>query len=155
MGLKTRPAKKGLLVREIGKTNAEDVCIVYAPKKHSKIKHGIYEAQCVEIKKGQYYKWNKIYLKFQIIQGEYMGVELWIPFNLYDKVTRASKYYEAWVVANKGIRPKPNDRMSPKLFRDKIFKVKVETVTHDGKQRKLPEDEQYSIVRELKELCAG
>lgn len=155
VGLKACPAKRVLLVREIGKTDAEDIIIVYAPKKNFKIKNGTYEAQCIEIKKGQYYDWRKIYFKFQIIQGEHTGVELWMHCNLYGKVTRASKYYEVWVIANKGMRPKPNDRMSPKLLRDKIFKVRVETVTRDGKQRKLPDDEQYSIIRGILELCVG
>lgn len=132
----------------------DDILITYAPKKTYLIPDGEYEAQCTEIKKGEFYGHPKIYLRFRIIQGEHVDIQLWMPFNLYRKVTRHSKFYESWVIANKGLKPKANDRMSARLFIDKIFRVQVGHVDSDKRQRKLSPDETYSVVREILELCA-
>lgn len=134
---------------------ADEINIVYAPKARCCVPAGIYEGQCVEVKRGSFYGQQKLYFKFKIIQGKYAGLEIWMPVNLYRKVARASKYFELWCLANKGIKPLPNDRMSPKIFINKIFKLKVDVVTANRKQQKLSADEQYSIVREIVELCAG
>lgn len=131
----------------------DDILITYAPKKTYLIPDGEYEAQCTEIKKGEFYGNPKIYLRFRIIQGQHEGVELWMPFNLYRKVTRHSKFYESWIVANKGVKPKANDRMSARLFLNKIFRVHVGHVDLDKRQRKLSPNETYSVVREILELC--
>lgn len=132
----------------------DDIVVTYAPKKICLIPDGVYEAQCIEIKRGEFYGHPKIYLKFKIIQSQHEGVELWMPFNLYKKITRHSKFYEAWVISNKGTKPKANDRMSARLFLNKIFRVQVGKVETDKRQRKLSPDETYSVVREILELCA-
>lgn len=130
-----------------------DIVVTYAPKKTYLIPGGVYEAQCIELKRGEFYGHPKIYLKFRIIQGQHEGIELWAPFNLYKKVTRHSKFYESWIIANKGIKPKANDRLSARLFLNKIFKVQVGQVDTDKRQKKLSPDEAYSVVREILELC--
>ena len=132
----------------------DEIIAIYSPKKTYLIPDGEYEGQCIEVKKGEFYGHPKVYLKFKIIQGQHIGVELWMSFNLYKKVTRHSKFYEAWVIANKNIRPKPNDRMSAKLFLNKIFKVRVGKVALNKRQQKLSPDEIYSVIREISELCA-
>lgn len=133
---------------------ADDFLITYAPKARCCVPAGVYEAQCLEVKRGAFFGQQKLYFKFRIIQGKYESSEIWMPVNLYHKVARASKYFELWVVANKGVKPKANDRMSPKIFLNKIFKIKIETVFTNRKQQKLSDEERYSVVREIVELCA-
>lgn len=131
----------------------DDIFVTYTPKKVYLIPEGEYQAQCIELKRGEFFGHPKVYFKFRIIQGKHEGIELWMPFNLYRKITRHSKFYEAWIIANKGTKPKPNDRMSARLFLNKIFKVRVGKVDIDRRQQKLAPDEAYSTIREILELC--
>lgn len=113
---------------------------------------------------GIIYKYDKafafgrqvLFLWFQISQGEFMGTELWIPFNLWkksNKIPAGSKYYRAWCIANNG-RPTRGDRISPRIFIKRRFLISVVTVSKDAKQRKLPDFLQYSrgdnVIQRLK-----
>jgi hypothetical protein len=128
--------------------------IIYAGD-YEYVPEGNYEAVATHYDRSEFYKRKKLYLWFKIINNKHEGTKIFMPFNLYKKVTRGSKYYEAWVLANKGIRPKANDRMSPKIFLKKVFEINVRTVISGRKQNALSNDERYSIVEEILTICAG
>lgn len=115
-----------------------------------------YEAVVVRWERGEFYQRKKLYLWWRIVSiGPHEGKELFMAFNVFRKITKSSKYYQAWVLANKGVRPKKNDRMSPKIFRDKVFSIKTRTVVSGRKQGELDQDDRYAVVDEILELCAG
>ena len=101
-----------------------------------------------------------MFLTLKIVTpGQYTDTELFMAMNLIDtktnkpfkKVPRGSKYFEQWVIANKNIHPRRNDRMSPAIFKNGIFEAVVRTVKpkfHDGTDK--PECFHYSIVDYLK-----
>jgi hypothetical protein len=45
--------------------------------------------------------------------------------------------------------------MSPKIFKDKVFSIKVRTVATGRKNNELSGDDHYSVVEEILELCVG
>jgi hypothetical protein len=97
------------------------------------IPEGIYKARFIEIQKGQWNGTPKIYLWFQIIEPyEYEGVKIRMLMNAYRKPSNGSNYYKAWVIAN-GSKPARIDRMSPDIFKGRIFEVFVETVKPKNK----------------------
>lgn len=118
------------------------------------IPEGVYEAVVVKSDKKRYFKQEKLYLWFQIISENYQGIRLFMPFNIAPRLNRSHKYYKAWVVAKRE-KPKKNDRMSPKVFFNKGFLIKVKTVQYGAKQELLPADDVYSVVEEIIEICAG
>jgi hypothetical protein len=118
---------------------------------------GKYTAQCIRCEKGQsHYNSLKLFLTFKILDGEFIGKEMFMAMNLMDsktkrpfkKVPAGSKYYKSWTIANRNIRPSRHDRMSPKIFKSGIFEVSVKTVKPqypDGKTE-MPEGHHYSVV---------
>ena len=114
-----------------------------------------YQASATHYDRASFYQRRKLYLWFQIIDGPHRGKKIFMPFNLHTKIRRGSKYYGAWLIANNGIKPKPNNRMSPKLFMSKVFKIKTRTVLSGRKKESLTDGDRYSVVEEILELCAG
>jgi hypothetical protein len=125
------------------------------------IPEGTYHVCCVKIEKGaSHFRSLKMFLRFKIVTpGQYMDTELFMAMNLIDtktgkpfkKVPRGSKYFEQWVIANRNINPRRNDRMSSKIFMNGIFEAVVRTVKPkfpDGTEK--PECFHYSVVDYLK-----
>lgn len=125
------------------------------------IPEGTYQVCCIRIEKGtSHFRSLKMFLGFKIVDpGEYMGTELFMAMNLIDtktakpfkKVPRGAKYFEQWVIANKNIHPRRNDRMSPAIFKNGVFKAVVRTVRPkfpDGTEK--PECFHYSVIDYLK-----
>jgi hypothetical protein len=123
---------------------------------YESVPEGKYEAIVIRIERGEFYRRKKLYIWFQIVeQGNENGKEVFMPFNMYKRITRGSKYYAAWLIANKSQKPKKNDRMSPKIFKGKVFSIKVRTVITGSKNDVLTGGEKYSVVDEILELCVG
>ncbi|MBC8293599.1 MAG: hypothetical protein H8E45_10605 [Proteobacteria bacterium] len=59
-----------------------------------------------------------------------------------------TQYHRAWVLAN-GKQPARRDRLSPEVFKDKYFVVKLRTVVTDSDKEPLEEINQYSVVGKL------
>lgn len=97
---------------------------------------------------------EKIFLWFQIIDfGESQGEVLYMACNApkkskKGKVATSNKYYQAWVLAA-GRKPDRFDRMSTKIFREKVFLAKVRAVTTNAKNLPRPLLLQYSIIDDL------
>jgi hypothetical protein len=79
-----------------------------------------------------------------------------MAFNMpYDRrIKSGSKYYKTWCMVNDWQKPSRNAKMSPRLFLNKIYKVKTRTVKppHNGKE--MPEQFWYSVVDEIIEVLA-
>ena len=119
------------------------------------IPEGEYEAIVKNYNFSEYYARKKLFLWFRLINNKYEETEIFMPFNMSKNMRRGAKYYEAWILANRGIKPKKNDRMSPKIFSNKVFKIKVRTVVSGSKQNKLSREDQYSVVNEILDVYVG
>ena len=86
-----------------------------------------YLATCVQVfgpHKSRAYG-NKIYLTFQVLDGEHAGKKL--PMFLRPSRFPTSRLYRSWVIANNGL-PSRNAILSPRIFLGKIFRVSTATV---------------------------
>ncbi len=103
---------------------------------------------------------GRIFLRYKVVSiGPYMGTPLFQAFKSYDRWPPRSKYYQNWSIAN-GARPRSITRMSPGVFKNKVFRAQVRTVVpkyESGplKGKPKPEIFHYSIVDELLEVVVG
>ena len=120
--------------------------------------NGTYEAQCFRYE-SKHFGVNtlKLFLRFKIIQGEYQGKEIFMAFNMppNGKIKTGSKYYQTWVDVNGWQKPSRNTKMSPRIFKNKIFKVETRTVKRKHNDKKMPDSFNYSIVDKILEVVAG
>jgi len=136
-----------------------------ADEKRPLIPAGTYEVCCIGIdKSASHFKSLKMFLKFRIITpGHHLGTELFMAMNLIDtktgkpfkKVPLGTKYYEQWVIANRNVLPKRNDKMPSSIFKEGVFEAVVRTVKPkfgDGTEK--PACFHYSIVDSLKRRTA-
>lgn len=88
--------------------------------------------------------------------GEHEGKEIFMAFNMpYNgKVKTGSKYYKTWCLVNNWQVPSRNAKMSPRLFLNKIFKVKTRTVKPKYNDNEMPEQFWYSVVDTIIEVLA-
>jgi len=88
---------------------------------------------------------KKLYLQGVIMPGSpFCGTKLYMVINRAEnKIGIKSKMFKSWLVANYMEHPKRNDRMSYRIFKGCVFRVKVKTVSAKTKSKSmLP----YSIV---------
>lgn len=101
----------------------------------------------------------KIACYFNIVtQGKYFGVQLARWYNaktLKSKPRKGGAFSVGWhsdfvreYAAIFGLPPRL-DRFSTEAFKTAIVRGKVETVTTDSKQRRIPDVLRYSIIKEL------
>ena len=64
------------------------------------------------------------------------------------KAGRGSEYRRAWVIAN-GEQPRKRQRLSQRVFQDKVFRVRVDDTRKRYDGREHPEAEVYSTVKEI------
>ncbi len=118
-----------------------------------------YEAQCVGYdNRFCLGKARKLFLKFQILtDGEHNGKKLFMAFNMsYDgRIKTGSKYYKTWCMVNGWQRPSRNTKMSPRLFKNKIYAVKTRTVKPEHNGEPMPEQFRYSIIDKILKVNAG
>ena len=118
-----------------------------------RIPEGEYEAVCIRAEKSRYLKDDKrLYLHFQIINGEYEGTRLYEVFNInYKSFPKGCKYYTDWSISNGGL-PSRRDKMSSRIFLQKVFMIKVRDATpkySDGTPK--PMMFHYSVVDRITE----
>ena len=120
------------------------------------IPNGTYEAQCIKYdSKFVLRKTRKVFLTFKILNlGEHQGKQIFQAYNMpYDgRIKTGTKYYKTWCMVNRWNKPSRNAKMSPRLFINKIYKIKTRTVKplHDGKE--MPENFRYSVVDAILEV---
>jgi len=114
-----------------------------------------YEAQCTGYDASFCLgKARKLFLTFKIVEpGKYHGIELFMAFNMpYEgRIKTGSKYYKKWCQVNGYMKPSRNAKMKPKLFVNKIYRIKTRTVKPEG----MPECFHYSVVDDILEVVAG
>jgi len=115
------------------------------------IPDGEYEAMFIKAEKNWMWGEEKLFLWFQITTpGEWVGQKFYAAFNIppKGKFTASNKFWLWWVFAE-GRRPDRFDRMSPTVFKNKVFRVRMRTVLKTAKQTDRTPEQQYSIVDEL------
>ncbi|BBO72074.1 hypothetical protein DSCA_60040 [Desulfosarcina alkanivorans] len=124
-----------------------------------RLPNGEYEAQCIRYdNKFVLGKTKKLFLHFKIIeQGEHNGKVIFMAFNMRydDKIKQGSKYFKTWCMVNHWNLPSRNAKLSPRLFSNKIYKVKTRTVKPEHNKKQMPEPFWYSVVDEIVEVVAG
>src|SRR5215469_2366539 len=113
---------------------------------------GIYDVRCNHIHGPEWlinrHRWSiRLECNFLTEEGSVSGF-----LNLGndpDKVHagRGSRYFKVWCMANGGL-PRKGQRMDPKIFLGKFFRVRVEDAT-DIRGNPLPESERYSKIVEF------
>jgi len=123
------------------------------------IPEAVYEAVCISYDDGFCFgKCRKLFLTFKIITpGPHLGTELFMAFNMaYNgKIAAGSKYYKTWCMANNWNRPTRNAIMSPRIFKNKAFDIKVRTVKPQHNGNAMPKEHQYSVVDSILRVNAG
>ena len=123
------------------------------------IPEGVYEAVCTGYDDGFCFgKCRKLFLTFKIITpSPHMGTELFMAFNMAytGKIAAGSKYYKTWCLANNWQKPSRNAVMSPRIFKNKSFSVKVKTVKPKYNNVAMPKDFHYSIIEKILNVNTG
>lgn len=114
---------------------------------------GVYEFVFVRAERGRFEKRERTFLWFRIATpGDHLGLELYLacphPSDGGRKFGLGSKLVAAATVAL-GQRPKRRDRLSTKIFRNKVFRARTRTVTKDSKGNERPRTDQYSTLDTL------
>jgi len=131
--------------------------VLVADEIRPRILEGNYPVQCILVKRIPYCGTWKLHLRFRILEGDDSGLELDLYMNMTDskgrkfkKVPRASNYYKNWVIANYGHPPSRNDKMSPRIFKDGIFRAIVrDAVPQFPDGTDMPESIHYSVISHL------
>jgi len=118
---------------------------------YPRYKPGEYLVRCLGgvIYRDPRFKSHKCRLDFQLLDEP---VEVSAFFHLGCKeqpvAGRGSEYRRVWVIAN-GSQPRKRQRLSLRVFKDKIFRVRIDDTRkrHDGRAH--PEAEVYSTVKEI------
>ena len=121
------------------------------------IPDGEYEVKFVGAEESHQWNSDKIFLWFEMLTpGEWEGKEFFMACNARKdgKWGSSHKYMHAWTLAS-GKRPPRRDRVSTKVFCDKVFKVRMRTVSKDANQRARTPAQQYSVVDQLLERVSG
>lgn len=114
---------------------------------------GLWDVQCTGYNDGFYGRIPKLFLNFEIVSnGSYNGERLFMSFNMpHDGyVHTGSRYYRTWSKVN-GKLPSRNAKMSPRIFLNKLFRVKTKTVIPKDGNFDLPSDFHYSIIESITE----
>lgn len=111
---------------------------------------GEYIAQCVRTDWGQYRGSPKIYLRLRILEGEYRNEEVFMAFNVPSdgRFYPGSKYYKAWTLARGNRPPSRNAKMSPSVFKNKVFRIRTRVVEKSDD----PNHIKYSVADEIIEV---
>ena len=100
---------------------------------------------------------QKLYLHFKVYEpSEYRDTVLWLPCNVpsQNRFGSSSKYWLLWTkIANR--RPRKNDKLTTRVFKNQIFRARVRTVRHTSRQEIRTPAQQYSVIDDLLEIIAG
>ena len=122
------------------------------------IPDGDYIAQCFKYETAlSFGNQPKVYLWFKILEGVQAEKEIFMACSLPKKgkkLTPGFKYYKIWQFVN-GSPPSKGTKLSPRLFKNKIFKIKTETVRRPFGDGEMSESHNYSKVGEIIEVHAG
>ena len=123
------------------------------------IPNGTYIAQCTKYETNESYggRSRKIYLHFLIAEGKHQGSKLFMAFNYPQncEFRPGHKYWQYWVMVN-GRIPSRNAEMSPRIFKNKMFKIMTRRVKRKFPNGNyMPPDFDYSVVDTIEEVLTG
>lgn len=113
---------------------------VFVEPERPHVASGLHELFCVQAETEERFNRKVVKLTFQ---NPLSGTRVYAYFNM--RVTRGSKFYEAWTIAN-GAPPKSRQVMGIRVFKGKFFEVEVRDTTKSYDGRKLKPGEGYSVV---------
>jgi hypothetical protein len=118
-----------------------------------------YEVSFVRCEEAKLWGRNKkIFLHFKMLTpGPYVGETFYMCCTVEpDGKWRPSfKYWRMWVLAN-GKQPLRGDRMSTKVFRNKVFRARFRKVVRTDKFKVIrTHEQQYSVIDELLGVLVG
>lgn len=113
---------------------------------------GEYEAVCVEVttyRDPRFRRWVAR-LRFRVFpENDFVCAFLNLGVGQNPTVGHGSEYRRAWIVAN-GSQPSKRQVMSARVFKNKVFRVRVDDVTRCSDGREHLALEVYSVVKEIK-----
>jgi hypothetical protein len=124
-----------------------------------RIPEGDYVVAFVRDERGRFQGRDRWFLWFRIVRPEsWSGTQLYLvcpcPSKGGKRFGLGSKMIAAATVAL-GQRPKRRDRLSSRMFRNKYFLARVRTVRRDARGNKRMQEDQYSVIDELRAVEAG
>ena len=150
------PADRNAIARAVAadEKDIEPNCQVDVPPL---VPAGDYEVAFVRVEEKKLWGRSRAFLHFRVIQpGEHFGVVLFMAVTLpaNGHFSLSSKYLQQWSLAA-GKRPSRRDRLTTRVFRNKVFLGRVRTVTndHDSKEREVTWH--YSVIDRLVEVRVG
>lgn len=115
----------------------------------SRIPEGKYDAFCYATEKGRSWGYREsIYVKFRLIGGKYDETEIFMvcTFQERSEINHRHKYFQQFSIANGG-PPEKGQKLSPKIFLNKSFRVLVrDTKRKFSNKEPMPSFMQYSVV---------
>jgi len=113
----------------------------------------VYEVIFTRAERGRFKRRERTFLWFRIIQpGEFFGKDLYLvcphPTGGGRVFGLGSKMVQAVTVAL-GQRPKRRDRLSTRMFKNKVFRGQTRTVSKDADERERPAEDWYSVIDQL------
>jgi hypothetical protein len=120
------------------------------------IPEGKYNVGFLRAEKKWLWGCEKVFLWFEILDvGEFQRAELYLACNApkkgeKGKLAISNKYIQSWVLAA-GKRPDRSDRMTTRVFQDKVFLGQVRAVTTNARKLPRPPLLHYSVIDELLE----
>jgi len=100
----------------------------------------------VEEQQARFQGSHKLYIYFSIVdQGPHFQQILYKAYNNYSPPRKGSAIYSDMCLLY-GKRLRKNTKLSTALFKGRVLRVRVRTVTKDYKQRNLPEHMHYSVI---------
>lgn len=118
----------------------------------------MYEVQCIRFDNSFVLgKARKLFLHFVILMGPHEGKQIFQAFNVpyNERIKAGSKYYKTWVMVNGWMKPSRNATMSPRLFLNRVFRVKTRTVKPKHNGAEMPKQFYYSVVDEIVKVMTG
>ncbi|MCP4582401.1 MAG: hypothetical protein GY839_12375 [candidate division Zixibacteria bacterium] len=121
------------------------------------IPEGEYDAVCCKTEAALSFGGaRKIFIKFRIHDGKHDGTELFMACNYpRGKIKPRLKYYQQWMLAT-GRRPNKREKLAPKVFPRRMYKVLVrDTKPKFANGKPKPDIFRYSVVDTIIEAQTG
>ena len=119
---------------------------------------GEYVGSFKRVERGRYERRDRLYLWFAIMTpGPFVGAELFLACPCPEKgrvFGIGSKLVVAYAVAE-GRLPRRKDRISTRVFKNKLFRFQTRTVVKDGYGKPRPTADYYSVIDKLIDVEVG
>ena len=112
---------------------------------------GEFDAECIDYSRPMPFRGTrKVYLTFKLLNEPYAGTKIFMALNVgWGNISPGCKYFKCWTAANDNRLPSKSAIMSPRIFKNKTFKVTTRTVIPKRGTKEMPFDFHYSVVDSL------